>query len=159
MRTVLAAVVVTLGLAAPAYAYRPIALEHAAYAFWGGRAHAVCPDGIVTVKQAPYQDDAQADAAGWARPGVCVVHLSVYRDFAGRWVSDCATSLHEVGHIVGYDHTFTGYGHIMEAEPLIVRSTGYERRHHRWRRVVVWTGVGTYWCRRHAPVRRDGPAA
>src|SRR4051794_30954062 len=57
------ALVVQPGTAA---AYRGPALEQAAYAFWGGRAVATCPDGIQTVKQAPGQDEAQADADAWA---------------------------------------------------------------------------------------------
>lgn len=158
MRTVvllLSFVASALVPASAAQGYPRSALEDAAYDFWGGRALAACPTGIATVKQAPYQDEAQDNAAGWARPGDCVVHLSVYRDFAGMWPSDCATFLHEVGHIVGYGHDFTGYGHIMEGDPLIVRAAGFERRHGQWRRVIAWGGIGTYWCRRYAARRAD----
>lgn len=148
-----AAIALSALLLIPAHAgaYKPRQLEAAGYAFWGAQLEQVCPDGVKTIKQAPADDDF-ADAAentvGWARPGVCELHLSVYREFAGQWVADCAVALHEYGHIIGHTHRFRGRGHIMEGHSTIVRSEGWPEGHPELRR-VFWSGTGTYWCQRY----------
>lgn len=145
-------------IVAPAHAYKQRALQAAAYSFWGGAARTTCPHGITTARHAPADDDAAdlpENTVGWARIGICTVHLSVYRPFAGAWPADCATYLHEVGHILDHDHDFTGYGHIMDADTALSRSVGYPVGHPERRR-VYWSGVGTYWCLRY---QREHPRA
>lgn len=77
-----------------------------------------------------------AQPTGWAREGVCVIHLDRSHHWLG-YPEFCHVVLHETGNVVGYGDDWSDPKSIRYPMPLITRTEATINGH----RIVRWSGV------------------